>query len=567
MSKDFLTEKKKRGIYYTPPEASKILCEWAIKSTDDKILEPSFGACGFLESSCARLKEIGNPSPSLQIFGCDIDPKAFNGYLHSKFSDPQILQRFIEGDFLKKKPDDFPVDKFDIVIGNPPYVSHHNMSADQKISCADVAPLLECSIGSRASLWAYFVLHGLRFLKTGGRIAWVLPSSFLHAKYADEIKNHISEKFDRSIIIQVGQRLFASEGTEESTAILLAEGWKTGKGGRSLKIEFAKTLTELKNIVSAWKDNKFETKDYESRSAYSLLSPEANEILESVESENRSILLGDSLEILIGIVTGDNRFFVIDQSTAKDHKLSAASLTPVFSRFSMAQGLSFSSQDLKKSKQQNFRCLLVDSSKTKKIELALEDYLKLFPESEKESNVTFKKRKIWHQPNDGRIPLAFFSYMHHQGPRLVINDASITCTNTIHRVFPKKIENEMTPISPKELKLLSISLQTTYSQLSAELEGRVYGSGALKHEPSEVKRIKVLTNTELSERQIERAYKVIDLLFRDCRFDDARKIADKLLLGGLERKLNRQIISTLENALKEARARRYNYKVEKIASE
>ena len=94
MPKDFLLEKKKHGIYYTPPEASKILCEWAIKSTDDKILEPSFGACGFLESSCAGLNELGNASPSLQLFGCDIDPKAFNGYLHSKFSDPKILERF-----------------------------------------------------------------------------------------------------------------------------------------------------------------------------------------------------------------------------------------------------------------------------------------------------------------------------------------------------------------------------------------------------------------------------------------------------------------------------------------
>ena len=558
MPKDFLSEKKKHGIYYTPPEASKILSEWAIKSTDDKILEPSFGACGFLEASCTRLHDLGNTSPSLQLFGCDIDPKAFNGYLHSKFSDPHILERFIEGDFLEKTPADFPVSEFDVVFGNPPYVSHHNMSANQKKSCSEIAPLLDCNIGNRASLWAYFVLHGLKFLKRDGRIAWILPSSFLHANYAEEIKDYVSRNFARSSIIQIGQRLFASEGTEESTAMLLAEGWKTGSGNQNLKIEFARTLSELKQIIAAWKDNHFTSTKYVSRSAYSLLSPQVDETLKVIERERKVVRLGDSLEILIGIVTGDNRFFIVDRATAKDHKLSDKSLTPIFSRFAMAQGLFFSDAELKKLKHENFRCLLVDTSKTDKREMALEEYLALFSESKKESNVTFKKRKVWHQPNDGRIPAAFFSYMHHQGPRLVINDAAVICTNTIHRVFPKKNGNNT--VSSSELKLLTISLQSTYSQLSAELEGRVYGSGALKHEPSEAKKIKLLLKSELSERQIERAFKIVNHLFKSSRFNDARRVVDKLLFGGLERELNRPIVSILENALQETRARRYSNK-------
>ena len=558
MSNDFIIQRKKRGIYYTPPEASKILCEWAIRNSDDKILEPSFGACGFLESSCARLSELDNPSPSLQLYGCDIDSTAFNGYLRLKFSDPEILKRFIEGDFLEKKTTDFPVSEFDVVFGNPPYVSHHNMSAAQKASCTAIAPFLSCNIGNRASLWAYFVLHGLHFLKKGGRIAWILPSGFLHAKYAVEIKKYISENFSRSMVIQVGQRLFAAEGTEESTAMLLAEGWRSEGVNQNLKIEFAKTLAELKSIISEWKDNRSENKDYKHRSAYSLLDAKSNEVLAIIEREKKVIRLGDALEILIGIVTGDNQFFIVDEQTADHHKLSAECLTPIFSRFTMARGVSFSKQDLQQLRDQNFRCLLVDSSRTKVIQQELENYLALFPETKKQSNVTFKKRKIWHRPDDGRMPLAFFSYMHHQGPRLVINDADVTCTNTIHRVFAKKNETGEPSVSAMQLKLLSLSLQTTYSQLSAELEGRVYGSGALKHEPSEVKRIKVLFNSELTERQINRAYKTVDSLFRSGRSDDARKIADKLLLGGLNESVDRQIIPILEAALIEARARRYD---------
>lgn len=36
------------------------------------------------------------------------------------------------------KPDDFSVDKFDVVIGNPPYVSMHNMKLEQRQSCEKI---------------------------------------------------------------------------------------------------------------------------------------------------------------------------------------------------------------------------------------------------------------------------------------------------------------------------------------------------------------------------------------------------------------------------------------------
>jgi adenine-specific DNA-methyltransferase len=112
--------------------------------------------------------------------------------------------------------------------------------------------------------------------------------------------------------------------------------------------------------------------------------------------------------------------------------------------------------------------------------------------------------------------------------------------------------------SDYEKNLLAISLQTTYSQLSAELEGRVYGSGALKHEPSEAKSIKIIWSVKISPNIVNRAYKIIDSLIRQSRVEDARRIANRVLMGDYKSKFTNKEIPILEEALMTARKRRYD---------
>jgi hypothetical protein len=82
---DVYKEKRKLGIFYTPVRVTEILCKWAIRNSDDIIFEPSFGGCGFLESSHQRLLTLQSKSPIKQLFGCDIDTNAFSKYLIPKY--------------------------------------------------------------------------------------------------------------------------------------------------------------------------------------------------------------------------------------------------------------------------------------------------------------------------------------------------------------------------------------------------------------------------------------------------------------------------------------------------
>mgnify|MGYP003599951813 FL=1 len=107
--------KKKLGAFYTPNNLCQILADWAITSSENKILEPSFGQCGFLEASRLRLERLGCPDPKENIYGCDIDTNAFD-FLKKILGEPIDEQKFILEDFMKLWPNVHWKNNFNICI-------------------------------------------------------------------------------------------------------------------------------------------------------------------------------------------------------------------------------------------------------------------------------------------------------------------------------------------------------------------------------------------------------------------------------------------------------------------
>jgi adenine-specific DNA-methyltransferase len=206
-----LAERRKIGAYYTPQGVADVLSEWAIRSANDIILEPSFGGCGFLESSANRLKAIGCTEPSAHLNGCDIDKHAFH-VLRTRLSLTELSGHFILGDFLSLHCDAFEGKAFDVAIGNPPYIRHHHIIGAQKARVRGLRDRMLPTMSLQASLWAYFILHACEFIKIGGRTAWVLPYSFAHAYYAKPLRDYMYANFSAVTVIALDERLFESEG-------------------------------------------------------------------------------------------------------------------------------------------------------------------------------------------------------------------------------------------------------------------------------------------------------------------------------------------------------------------
>jgi len=108
--------------------------------------------------------------------------------------------------------------------------------------------------------------------------------------------------------------------------------------------------------------------------------------------------------------------------------------------------------------------------------------------------------------------------------------------------------------------LVAISILTTFSQLSAEIEGRSYGSGVLKHEPSEAKKIKIYIPDNFDKKEITKTFNLIDHHIRNNDPESAQKIADNFIFNGLENKFGAHFLKTLSSALYESRFRRQGKK-------
>jgi tRNA1(Val) A37 N6-methylase TrmN6 len=542
-------EKKQLGIYYTPNEATHILAEWAIRSASDYVLEPSFGNCGFLQAVVHGLAKHGCSSPIDQVYGFDISEAAFSGPYERIVRNNGAEKQFLKADFLNSSPTEFDDQRFDVVIGNPPYVSYHNMGKDQRESVANVLSKSEFSLDRKASLWAYFVLHALEFLKEGGRMAWVLPGSFFHADYATSVSDLISRKFQRGAAFQLGERIFRDENAEESTVILLAEGHGAADTNDSIEVGHVSTLRELSEAISKWERGEWTRgKDYNDRIGNVLTGRDAMEAMKRVEEYCNVVKLKDLAQAKIGIVTGANRFFIVSDELVNDHKLEDSDWKYIFSKSKITEGISVTNADLKSARDTNVRCMLIHTES--ECSDSLKEYLDQWSREEISENVTFGKRDPWHQPNDGCIPDAFFPYMQHRGPRIILNRANLNSTNTIHRLYFKK------PISEIQKRAIAVSTLSSYTQLSAEQEGRTYGSGVLKHELSEVRSIQLILPIGLQEKKIEDVFELTDKLLRENKEEEAQREADEFVFASLPQQHRHSVVRSLSNELDKARKRR-----------
>lgn len=536
-----VSERRPFGAYYTPRTVTDTLAQWAIRDAGEVILEPGFGGCGFLEASQTRIEALGADDPFANIYGCDKDPGAF-AILGHKIGDNTHTERFILGDFLCLRPENFKVSGFDVVIGNPPYVSLHSMSPQQRAAAVGAMTLGRFKLDKRASLWAYFVLHALTFLRQGGRCAWVLPSSYLHAEYARDIRLQLKKKFTRLVEITLEQRLFSSEGAKERTVVVLAEGFESCTGEARIQRLHATDAAELEVAVTSLANS-----NPTAISSESFLSPltAAMSLLDGVRSKQACRKLGEFLDVKIGIVTGANDFFIKNAADWKEHGIAENALRPILAKFSQVSGLELSLKDLSENRANGLKCLLLDGNNKGQMAEEVDRYLAGFPDEKKEKNATFKKRSNWYSPDDGRTPDGFFSYMCDHGPRLALNPAKTTSTNTIHRIYFNDDIDEI------RRKAIAMSMLSTVTQLSAELVGRSYGSGVLKLEPSEVRQIDIVLPDVLDAKRVIASFDAVDMLLREGEGQKARGVVDTLFIIPL---LGKAGIASMEAALTRLRS-------------
>lgn len=186
------------GVYYTPPVLTARLIEQATRAGVDwtrcRVLDPACGGGAFLAPLARRiLHELPGCTPRIlvenianRLRGYEID--AFGAWLSQVALDAVLLPATRQTgrrlpalvtvcDSLRRSP---PRDRFDLVIGNPPY-GRVRLGAEDRAR-------FKRSLYGHANLYGLFTDMALRHAARGGVVAFVTPTGFLAGEYFKNLR-------------------------------------------------------------------------------------------------------------------------------------------------------------------------------------------------------------------------------------------------------------------------------------------------------------------------------------------------------------------------------------------
>lgn len=524
---DALT-KRLLGAYYTPAALSDILAKFALRSPEDTVLEPSFGGGAFLRSAVNRLSELGASKPEKQIFGCDIDTHAFD-HLPTYFGRRmgKAGRRFILRDFLDVDSQSFMERKFDCVLANPPFIGYAKLTEAQRSQAKYILNQFNIKNNRYASLWYYFILNSLLILKEGGRIIFVLPHAFVDNDYALSLRTYLAKNFNTVATFSLPNRLFNDQGTKERVVVLVAQGWQKISTNYFANAIHVNNFDELDEHLKRLKDQGVTKRRHlmcaVGRVSDALTSAEASLVNEVVNNGNAK-RFGEFVDVKIGLVTGDAKYFTFNQEKISKNGLSRERhFVPLMRSLKENWGIDFNSNDFSGHIASGREYFLLKYEDSLLLDEKYVDYLNVYDLSKIDSNQTFMKRENWCEVDDGLVSDLFLSYMSISYPRAVINGVQARCINSTHRGYFKNYF----PCYFK--KLICLSLLTSFTRVLAEMEAKVYGNKMLKMEPGFYKKLKILIPDNVVAREVNCCFSMVNQMLRKGESDEASKLASQFI--------------------------------------
>lgn len=149
-------------------------------ATTDKLLDPGCGTGVFISGVMRWCRK--NDASVPEMTGIESEPgRADQARAEFRGINSIKIQR---GDFLAG-----PIEQFDFIIGNPPYVSIYNFSEREK---GEYRAAYETARG-RFDLYLLFFERSLKSLKPGGRLVFITPEKFLYVETAHPLRRLLSE--------------------------------------------------------------------------------------------------------------------------------------------------------------------------------------------------------------------------------------------------------------------------------------------------------------------------------------------------------------------------------------
>jgi len=519
-----LNQDKLRGGYYTSTAVAEWLCAWAIRSPKDRVLEPSCGDGAFLEAAAKRFTELGSRSAAIarQLTGVEIIA-AEADHARARLFDT-LNQRAADvvntSDFFSWwQTTDQPA--FDVVIGNPPFIRYQTFPEPHRSLAMALMVEQGLSPNRLTNIWVPFVVAAVASLRPGGRLALVLPAELLQVTYASQLRSFLTDRFERIDIVACNELFF--EKAEQEVVLLLADGALAAASDDNIcRVTMTETGTvgeitqRAPAVVLAGAQPKTIRHDNEKWLKYFLSEREIT-FMRALRESGTTANLSIHASVDVGVVTGKNEFFVLTSAQVEELGLDGYT-SPLVSRSAHLKGARVGKADWNAMSAAGDRVHLLHLQRgDARPTAALAKYIRFGEGNDVHKGYKCSIRKPWYAVPSVWTPDGFLFRQIYDFPRVVLNQAGATSTDTIHRLTCKTEKPERV-------------IANTYTWLtaaSAEIEGRSYGGGVLELEPTEAERLLMPATLNGAIPLTE-----CDKLMRAGRLDDVLEENARIVLQG-----------------------------------
>jgi len=471
------SKEKLRGGFYTPEPIASFILKWAFNGNEGfDILEPSCGDGVFLNEIQKGAYEYNS------ITAIEFDETEANKSRKIGLDKSNIINSDFHNFCINT------TQKFDLIIGNPPYIRYQYFDRKQQESASEIFGKAKLKYSKLTNAWVSFVVGSSLLLKEKGKIGFVLPAEILQVSYAQPLREFLGQFYNKINIVSFEKLVFPD--IQQEVVLLLCEKNRTNThliehlelrdAGELQKLDVSKLKSPKKKID--FKSNKW---------TFYFLDQKEIDFLERLQADKTIPLLGDYAKVEVGITTGSNPFFTVPLSTVQFYNLEEYA-KPLVGRSVQVPSAIFTEKDWRKNRDSEARTHFLSFPKMKDLNgsLGARDYIAEGEIAEINKGYKCRIRDEWQIVPSQRISDALFIRRNNKYPKLIINEAKAYTTDTMHRVTVK--ENA-------EIKALTASYYNSLSFAFSEICGRSHGGGVLELMPNEVERILLPYNKNNAE--------------------------------------------------------------------